>query len=67
MLAGRADRAAALVCEDGNADVVFSNDIPLTDFPREASARSPGGADSDGARHESGSWASGTVANCSVH
>lgn len=32
----RADRTAALVCEDGNYNVVFTKDIAFTDFPLDA-------------------------------
>ena len=31
----RPDRTAALVCEDGNNNIVFSKEIPFTDFPLE--------------------------------
>ena len=31
----RPDRTAALVCEDGNENVVFTKEIPFTDFPLE--------------------------------
>jgi hypothetical protein len=29
----RSDRSAALTCEDGNGHVVFTKEIPFTDFP----------------------------------
>ena len=32
----RPNRTATLVCEDGNDNVVFSKDIPYTDFPLDA-------------------------------
>ena len=32
----RPDRTATLVCEDGNDNVVFSKEIPYTDFPLDA-------------------------------
>jgi hypothetical protein len=32
----RSDRTAALVCEDGNYNVVFSKEIAFTDFPLDA-------------------------------
>lgn len=31
----RPDRTAALVCENGNGNIVFSKEIPFTDFPLE--------------------------------
>jgi hypothetical protein len=32
----RADRSAALVCEDGNYNIVFTKEIAFTDFPLES-------------------------------
>ena len=32
----RPDRTATLLCEDGNDNVVFSKEIPYTDFPLDA-------------------------------
>lgn len=32
----RSNRTAALVCEDGNGNIVFSKEISFTDFPLEA-------------------------------
>ncbi len=31
----RPDHTGALVCEDGNSNIVFSKEIPFTDFPLE--------------------------------
>jgi hypothetical protein len=29
----RADRSATLLCDDGNGNVVYTQEIPFTDFP----------------------------------